>query len=1078
MVSSFSMFGQGVTTSSMSGQVLDQNGEGLIAVNVTAVHTPTGTFYGTSTDVNGSYRIDNMKVGGPYTITASYVGFDDVITEDVTLRLGERAKRIITMGESSTQLDAVTVVAKAGSVGSNSGSSTQISTESIESMPTINRSLNDYLRLTPQSSSFGGGTTFAGTNNRFNAIYVDGAVNNDVFGLAGSGTNGGQTGISPFSIDIIDQFQVVLSPYDVTLGGFAGGGVNAVTKSGKNDFFGTAYFFYQDQDLVGETNENDAIKQARDEEIPFEEFNRTEVAPFSKKTYGASIGGPIVKDKAFFFVNAEIQKDETPTPFNPASYSSSANRASIDDLDGLRNFLMNTYNYDPGTFGDTSDELEGLKLFGKIDINLNAKNKLTLRHQYTNAENFNRNSGSSNTINFSNNGEFFPSTTNSSALELNTTIGEKMSNNLIIGYTSVNDDRGSLGSDFPFVIIDDAGGQIRFGTDPFSTGNITTQKAFTLTDNFKIYKGKHTFTIGTHNEFYSINNVFIPWNFGQYEYDSLDDFLTGAPAAEYQRIYSIIPGDEGVIGDESQAAANFNALQLGVYFQDQIEVNNKLNITAGLRLDMPILTDDPGTAPGFNEEILPLFQAQYEVANEVAAGQAPSGQLMFSPRIGFDYLLDNKGTILRGGVGIFTSRIPFVWPGAMYNNNGLATAFIGDFAIPGDVEFLPDPANQYVLENPTIPSGDFNLFTEDFRYPQVLRGNLAIDKQIGNGWFTTFEALYTKTLNNVVYTNINTDSTVDFNLTGSGDDRPVYIGSQLEDTDVSAVYVGSNTSEGYTYNLTAQVAKRFQFGLNLSLAYSFSEAKALNEGTSSQNSSQWRGQVNIDGRNNPVFGRSDFAVGHRIVGAADYTLKWSEDISTQFSLFYSGQNGTPFSYVIGTERNINNESGSTSRNRSLIYIPTDANDINLVDFMDGNTLVTAAEQYAALNELIENDPSLSGRRGQYAEKNGARAPWENIFDFAIRQDIGQDLGGTLHRYQISLDIFNVGNMLNSSWGTRYSVPGDFNNYNLYDFEGFEADGTTPRFTYSDEDQGIDRFDINGLSSRWSMRVGIRYILGE
>ena len=1073
MVSSISMFGQGVTTSSMSGQVIDQSG-GLIGVNVTAVHTPTGTFYGTSTDENGSFRIDNMKVGGPYTLTASYVGFDDVVTEGIYLRLGEKFRRTITMGESATQLDAITVVAKAGSVGTNSGSSTQISTENIESMPTLNRSLNDYLRLTPQSSSFGGGTTFAGTNNRFNAIYVDGAVNNDVFGLAGSGTNGGQTGISPFSIDIIDQFQVVLSPYDVTLGGFSGGGVNAVTKSGKNDFFGTAYIFYQDQDLVGDTNGEEV------ERLGLEEGS--EVATFTKKTYGASIGGPIMKDKAFFFVNAEIQKDETPIPFNATTYTNESGRSSIEQLNGLRNFLMSRYNYDPGTFGETSDQLEGLKLFGKIDINLNQNNKLTLRHQYTKAEQFNRNGGSSRTLNFSNNGVFFPSITNSSALELNTKIGENMSNNLILGYTTVNDDRGSLGTDFPYVIIDDGGGQIRFGTEPFSTGNLLTQKIFTLTDNFKIYKGKHTFTIGTHNEFYDINNVFLPWNFGQYEFGSLDDFINERPAEEYQRVYSIIPGDEGVIGDESQAAAKFKAMQLGLYFQDQIEVNSRLNVTAGLRLDMPILTDDPAVSDEFNNDVLPLLQAQYDIANSVRAGQAPSGQLMISPRVGFDYLLDENGTILRGGVGVFTSRIPFVWPGAMYNNNGLTSTFLGDFAIPGDVNFIPDPAAQYTFENPTTPSGDFNLFTEDFKYPQVLRGNLALDKEFGNGWFTTFEAMYSKTLNNVVYTNINTDTTVDFNWTGSGDTRPVFNRSELDDTQVGAVYVGSNTSEGFTYNLTAQVAKRFNNGLNFSLAYSFSEASALSEGTSSQNSSQWRGQINIEGRNNPVFGRSDFAVGHRIVGAVDYRLKWSEDISTQFSLFYSGQSGQAMSYVIGGfgARNINNQRGSTSRNRSLVYVPTDASDINLINITndDGEILVSAADQYEALNKLIESDPGLSSRRGQYAEKNGSRAPWANIFDLAIRQDIGQNLGGTLHKYQISFDIFNFGNLLNKNWGTRYSVPGDFNNYFLYDFEGYEADGTTPQFTYSDTDEGVDRFDINGLSSRWSMRVGLRYILGE
>ena len=764
-------------------------------------------------------------------------------------------------------------------------------------------------------------------------------------------------------------------------------------------------------------------------------------------------------------------------PFNVATYTNEANRSSESDLNNLRSFLMNTYNYDPGTFGETSDQLEGLKLFGKIDINLSNTTSMTLRHQYTKAEQFNRNGGSSRNINFSNNGVFFPSTTNSSAIELNTRIGSTMSNNLILGYTSVNDDRGSLGSDFPFVIVEDGNGTIRFGTEPFSTGNILNQKIFTLTNNLKLYKGKHTWTFGTHNEFYDIFNLFLPWNFGQYEYLSVDDFINNAPADAYRRVYSLV---DGITGDGSAAAAEFNAMQLGFYAQDQIQVNDRLNITAGLRIDIPILTTDPAEAPRFNDEVLPRLAAAYDLADRVRAGQAPSGQLMWSPRLGFDYALsEDRTSTLRGGIGIFTSRIPFVWPGAMYNTNGLTSTFLGDFAIPGDVTFIPDIQRQYTYENPTIPSGDMNLFVEDFKYPQVFRGNLAWDKQHDSGWFTSLEALYTKTLNNVVYTNINTSRDVAFTWTGSGDNRTVFQRSEIDQDDFGAVYVGDNTSEGYTYNLTASVAKQFAFGLRANLAYSYSDAKAVNEGTSSQNSSQWRGQVNINGRNNPVFGRSDFAVGSRLIGALDYRINWgsSGNTATTISLFYEGQSGTAFSYVIGdrSAQNINGERGSTSRNRSLVYVPRDAGDINLIDYESGGRTVTAAEQWENLNALIEEDPALSSRRGEYVEKNGARAPFTSKWDLAIRQDFGTDLGGNLHKFQFSIDIFNLANFINNSWGTRFFVPGDFNNYFLYDFEGYADDGTTPQFTYQNDELGQDRFDVAGLSSRWSMRLGFRYI---
>lgn len=1063
-------YSQGTTTSSMSGTVTEAGGESVIGANLVAVHTPTGTVYGTITDLDGSYRIPNMRIGGPYSLTVSFVGFGEQKIEGITLRLGENFKYNFDLSQSAIELSEIQIVAKAGTVGQNVGASTQITSEDIELMPTINRDINDFLRLTPQSSAFGDGASFAGVNNRFNAIYIDGAVNNDVFGLASSGTNGGQTGISPFSIDIIDQLQVVLSPYDVSLGGFAGAGVNAVTKSGSNKLAGTAYYFMQNESIAGKTN------GALAERLGLTSDQRTRLNDFSKKTFGASLGGALVKDKIFFYTNVEIQDDVTPTPFETSIYTSTPGRASVADLNNLSNFLINTHKYDPGTFGSTSDDLKGLKVFGKLDFNLNENNKLTLRHQYTKAEQYDRNGGSSSTLNFSNNGVFFPSTTNSSALELNTKVSNDMANNLIIGYTSVNDDRGSLGTDFPQVIIEDASsGIIQLGTEAFSTGNVLNQKIFTITDNFKIYKGKHTFTIGTHNEFYSMNNVFIPQNFGVYRFGSINDFITGKPAKEYDRSYSLV---DDVTGDKSKAAAQFNAMQLGFYGQDEIQLSSKLNITAGLRIDIPIISDDPVEDTYFNSTALPKIQSAYPIAEGVKAGSAPDGQIMFSPRFGFEYdMNEDRKTIIRGGIGIFTSRIPFVWPGAMFNNNGLTQGFVDERGITGPVSFRADINNQYTNPNFKVPSGQMDLFVKDFKYPQVLRMNLAMDKALEGGWDISLEGIYTKTLNNIVYTNVNSNPAISFNWVGK-DTRPVFGRANIDNT-YSAVYVGSNTSEGYTYNLTASIAKNFSNGLNANLSYNYGDAFAVNEGTSSQNSSQWRGQTSIDGRNTPVYGRSDYSMGHRILGALNYKLKWGSTGSsaTTFSLFYNGQSGTAFSYVIAGSngRNPNNETGSTSRNRSLVYVPATQSDINLVSYTSGGVTVTATQQWAALDALIESDPSLKSRRGQYAEKNGARAPFESILDLAIRQDFGKDLGGNLHKFQISLDIFNFSNMIHKNWGVRYFVPGDFNNYFLTQLEGYEADKKTPRFTYRGTKLGEEAFDISGTSSRWRMRLGFRYI---
>lgn len=1063
---------QGVTTSAISGSVLDSSGEPVAFATVVAVHEPTGTNYGTTTRDDGRFNLANIRPGGPYTITVSFVGYSPAVFSEVSLSLGEDRNFSIVLTDEGLDIDEVLIVGvRAGSVGQNTGTSTRITSENIETIPSISRNFFDYIKITPQSGSYGGGVTFAGVNNRYNAIYIDGAVNNDVFGLSSSGTNGGQTGITPFSVDIIDQFQVVISPYDVTLGGFAGGGINAVTKSGTNTFKGSAYTYMKNENLVGKTNGTLADRL---------DIDREKVDEFAESVYGFSLGGPIIKDKLFFFANVELQRDETPRPFNIEEYTSVAGRVSATDLENLRQHLITNYNYDPGIFGSTKNELSGEKIFAKVDYNINSNHRLTLRHQYTKADQYSRYSGSSSTINFSNNGIYFPSTTNSSALELNSRFGATMSNNLIVSYVTVRDDRDPIGNPFPYVFIEDvSSGVIRFGSEEFSTANRLDQDIFSITNNFNLYKGAHKFTFGTHNEFYNIYNVFIGQNYGTYRFASLNDFLTNQPATRYDRSYSLI---DNTTGDITDAAADFRAMQLGFYLQDEWRVNPKLIITGGLRLDVPIITSDPAVDPAnyLNEVALPLMAAQYPIAEGVVGGEAPDGQLMFSPRLGFSYdIQGNSKNIIRGGAGVFTSRIPFVWPGAMFTNNGLTLGRVNQGNIVGDVFFISDYQNQYVHPNPTVPAGQIDIFTKDFKYPQIFRTNLAYDFELPGGIISTIEGLYTKTLNNINYTNINSDPVVAFQWTGTPDDRNVYVNQNIDNT-YSAVYLASNTSKGYTYNISASLAKDFDFGLSAVVSYSYGDAYALSEGTSSQNSSQWRGQVNVDGRNNPAYGRSDFAVGHRFLTSLSYAYKWTKDGNnkTTISLFFNGQSGNPFSYVIAggiTAQNVNRERGSVNANRSLVWIPKDQSEINLVDYVVAGNTVTAATQWANLNALIEDDAYLSNNRGKYAEKNGAWAPFTNLFDLSIRQDFGVKAGGQNHKFQISLDIYNLGNLINSSWGTVYSVPGSFNNYYLYQFEGYEADGTTPRFTFRSDKVGFDRYNINSLASRWTMLFGVRYI---
>lgn len=1059
------LWSQGTTTSSVSGKITDNLNETLIGATVVAVHEPSGTTYGAASNTAGLYTIPNMRVGGPYRITASYTGYGEVTFEQVFLRLGENKRLDFSLEEAAMELMTITVTGSQGTSGQSAGASTQISSADIEVMPTLNRNLQDYLRLTPQSAAYEGGNAFAGVNNRYNAIYVDGAVNNDVFGLATQGTNGGQTGIAPFSIDIIDQFQVVLSPYDVTLGGFAGGGINAVTKSGTNNFEGTAYYFFQNENLVGKTNQSLTDRTGNDP---------TKLAEFTNTLYGASLGGPIIRDRLFFFTNVEIQDDATPRPYDFGTYLGNSGQQ---ELEQLRDHLINTYGYDPGMFGtDVNNELKGLKFFGKVDYNINANHRITLRHNYTRAEQYERYAGSANTVNYANNGLYFPSITNSSALELNSRFGNRFSNNLILGYTRVRDDRDPIGGDFPYVFIEDGGTNlIRFGSEEFSTGNQLNQDIFSLTNNFKIYQGRHTITLGTHNEFYDIYNLFLPQNYGTYRFQSVSDFINGQPAFEYTRGYSLV--DE-VTGDGSKAAAAFKAIQLGIYVQDEWQINPRFTLTGGVRLDLPFFLDDPVHDPSFGDVTLPLIRNHYDLVNDVEAGKAPDGQLMWSPRLGFEYdASGDRKTIVRGGAGIFTSRIPFVWPGAMISNNGINQGRVN--RQNDQIPFIADINNQYVDPNFAVPSGQVDIFTSDFRYPQVFRTNLGIDTRLPGGITATFEGIYTKTLNNVLYTNVNSNPTESFQWTNTPDDRSVFSRTSL-DTRYESIYLGSNTNEGYTYTLTGSLAKDFDFGLKATLAYTYGDAKAVSEGTSSQNSSQWRGQVSIDGRNSPVLGRSDFAVGHRVLSTLSYSIDWNKqkNATTTISLLYDGVAGSPYSYIIGGSagRNLNYETGSTSRNRSLVYIPKDASEINLVAYTSGGQTITPEEQWENLNAFIESDPYLSENRGQYAEKNANWMPFTSFLDLAVRQDFGMQLGGKMHKFQLSLDVFNLANLINPSAGVRYSVIGDFNNFFLYNFEGYEADKTTPRFTYRGGDNtGTDALNINDLSSRWRMRLGLRYI---
>ncbi|MFT7158636.1 MAG: hypothetical protein ACI8Q1_003669 [Parvicella sp.] len=1050
-IATSSMYGQGSTTSSINGKVMDGNsGEPLLGATIVAVQDATGTKYGAATDLDGNFRISNMRVaGGAYTITTSYVGFSDDSRKNVILELGNTLRLTISLGEQANALDEIVITSSSGLFsGNKTGSETNINRRQIANLPSASRSLTDFVRITPQAQisegSDGFSVSLAGQNNRFNAIYVDGAVSNDVFGLAGSGTNGGQTGVSPFSIDAIESFQVAIAPFDVKIAGFTGGAINAITRSGTNEFQGSAYTFFRNESLAGKTPP--FLVNSGDQ--------REKLNEFSAKTYGFRLGGPIIKDKLFFFVNYERQDDVTPQPFNVSNYDGDSSAAEIGQLS---QYVADTYGYDVGVYDKNDYFLESDKIIVKFDYNVNDNNKLSLKHSYTKADNLeSRNSGSRD-IGFLNGSESFISKTNSTSFEWSSNIGDKYANNLLIGYTQVRDDRDPLGNPFPSVSIEDGSGDIAFGAEPFSTANLLDSDIWTLTNNFEIYKGNHTFTIGTHNEYSEVKNLFFAFNYGAYEYNSVQDFYDDNGNL-YQRGYSLLADGSG---DTSSGAAEFNIFQAGLYAMDEIQINDNFKLSLGVRFDMPFWSDG-AVNEDFNTRTIPLLEAAGKDLEGAEVGKKVEASVHFSPRLGFNWNVKGESqTQIRGGVGVFTSRVPLVWPGGTYNNNGVT----GGFEFKGSwfttiPAFNPDVNSQPVGAVPGTgeTGGNIDLFSPDFKLPQVLKFNVAVDQKLP-WWGLTFSGdfSYNKTLNHVYYQNLNVGAPVG-NLTGTGDNRPIYDRGDEIDSAYDRIILGTNTSKGDSYNIVGTLSKSYDNGFSGSLSYSYGDSNAIFDGTSSQNSSQWRGIQNVNGKNsNLPVSRSDFAAGSRIVSQLTYEHVWNDNLKSTFGLFYDGRQGSPSSYVY---RNSDDLQQDDSRGyTSLIYVPTDASDINLT-----------SNNYAALDAFIEGDDYLKTRRGNYTERNAQLGPWSHIVDLKFVQEFKLDKNAL----QVSFDIFNFTNLINKDWG-KLNTRGS--SIELLEFEGFEADDTTPTFSFDESSAGnIDRIDDSGLqSSRWQMQMGIRYL---
>ncbi|HRL71165.1 MAG TPA: carboxypeptidase regulatory-like domain-containing protein [Flavobacterium sp.] len=1063
-----SIYAQGNTNSSISGNVYDKDSQTLPGASILAVHTPSGTRYSASTDGTGNFSISNMRVGGPYKITITFVGFSDFSENEVYLQLGENKTFKIVLAEQSNELQEVVVKAVRDNTfnSQRTGAQTVINSDKIKALPSLSRNIADFARLTPQAQLRGDDIlSIGGQNNRFNAIYIDGAVSNDVFGLAANGTNGGQTGVSPISVDAIEQFQVSVAPYDVKLSGFAGGAISAITRSGTNNFEGSAYFLNRDESLAAKTPPSLAGTNGRQK-----------LADFTAQTYGVRAGGAIVKDKLFYFINYERQDNETPQPFDVSTYLG----PSGSRIGELRTKLA-TYGYDAGVFDNNVRTLVSDKLIAKLDWNINDNHKLSLKHSYVTADELSPSRSSANAINFVNGSQTFKSVTNSTALELNSRFGNKFSNNLVVAFTNVDDDRNPAGNPFPTVRINDGStrNNINFGAEGFSTANLLEQRVLTITDNFEINVGKNKITIGTHNEFSQSKNVFFGNNFGSYTFRSLDDFLLDRKPITFVMNYSLIGGE----GDGSLGAAEFGTKQFGFYVQNEMRLTDNFKLSYGIRVDVPVW-EDGLTNVDFNNRTIPLLEAAGKNLQGATVGSSIRTTPHFAPRLGFNYDVNGKKyTQIRGGLGVFTSRLPLVWPGGTYNNNGVSQGAIfintpSSGVIPASMPFFnpnPSVASQIEPLPASFPrpgsgrvGGDINLFSKDFQLPQVFKASFGVDQKLPLGFVLSSEITYNDNISAVTYENLNIKA-ASSNLTGA-DTRPRYNGRSRVDPTYEGIYLGSNTSEGKAYNVAFTLAKNFRsdfIDANISGTYSYGKSTVLMDATSSQNSSQWRNTETVNGANSLELSRSDFDPGRRIVSNGNATFKWNKFTKTRIGFFYEGAQGTPISYVYADRGNLLQDTFSSS---ALIYIPKQQSEIVLVSTT--NNTLTPQQQWEALSAFIEGNEYLRGRKGGYAERNGDRLKTSHVVDLKFAQEFTINVGKKKHTLEFTADIFNFTNLLNKNWGKRYFTGSD--QVQLLTQESFI--GSTPTFSYNPVvGNTINQAEDVGLnSSRWQMQTGVRY----
>lgn len=1025
------VFGQ-VTTSALGGTIKSTTDEALVGATVTATHLPSGTKYLTVTRPGGTFSIQNMRVGGPYQIEITFVGYKTEKIDDVYLQLAEsfNITPLLTKMDATLENVVLTTGRRSTILNANrTGAVTNVGRREITNLPSISRSINDMSRLTPQAT---GGGAVAGGNYRQNNVTVDGSDFNNTFGI---GSNLPAQG-SPISLDAIEEISVSITPFDVRQSGFIGSALNAVTRSGTNTVQGSVYTYWRTERLQGRKVEKTFFTRQK------LQFNQ----------YGFRVGGPIIKNKLFYFFNYETEKTVTPgqtkiaaTAAAPYGSVNNIARPTVDELNAISAYLLSEYGYETGPYDNYDLEGDKRKILARLDWNINNKNKLSVRYSQVESSDpalmssstsssgvtFSSGVGRNdiNALHFKNSNYYQDYNFYSIAAELNSTFSSRVSNNFRFSYNNQNEPRSSDSKDFPFVdIMKDGQPFTSFGYEPFTYGNLRDVKIYSFVNNLTISAGKHNMLIGVQGDFTTTLNGFQPLGASYYRFNSFADFQNGVKPIDFAYTYSLKK-------DYSQAFPQFKFAQYSALFQDEITFSKNFRLTLGLRADRSTYPDVDEVKE--NPLVTPLVFAGGVTVN---TGTLPKVRTLLSPRLGFNWdLYGDRSLQIRGGTGIFTGRVPYVWIVGQSGNSGMlqiTQSFNGQANTFGP--FNPNVGFYRPAVPPaagtTLPS-TVTVFADDYKMPQTWKTSLGIDVKMPGNIIFTLEGIYNRDYNVTYSRNVNLKDPSPLNVAGYPDNRMIYPvtsgaannihrlrqtgpGILVPDpagTLAFTVIRTGNEKRGHYASLTAQFARLMRKGFAWSVAYTKSFSNGLYDGVGDQPFNTWSLIPSVNGANIPSLSHAGFVVPDRVVATMTYRKEYFKHFATQISLFYSGAIDGRFSYVYGADFNRDGVNGN-----DLIYIPKDARNPNEIQFVNSaninGVVYTAAQQAQLFEDYINQDKYLRSHRGQYAERNGAQLPWRNQVDVRIMQDVFTNIGKNKNTLQFSWDIFNVGNLLNPSWG--------------------------------------------------------------